>query len=204
MDDRTGPAVHVRHNLEGLTTIFPPAYLLSFVNNDATEPLDNPPDLQLFTRSRMPGILGLNYRARDLTSDDRTGLSQEIATWKTIRDTLRDASGTLLTGQAQATDGPSWDSLEELAPASGSVIIFAFQNDPGVARTVVRPNGLQSATTYAATTVDGTSIGSATGADLMTDGIEINNSPTSQAHVLWLQPQLAGQAAGTVPRRQRR
>ena len=29
MDDRTQPSAHVRHNLEGLSTVFPPAYLLS-------------------------------------------------------------------------------------------------------------------------------------------------------------------------------
>jgi alpha-galactosidase len=29
MDDRTAPSVHVRHNLEGLSVVFPPAYLLS-------------------------------------------------------------------------------------------------------------------------------------------------------------------------------
>jgi hypothetical protein len=33
MDDRTAPSVHVRHNLEGLATAFPPAYLLSFVTS---------------------------------------------------------------------------------------------------------------------------------------------------------------------------
>ena len=39
MDDHTAPSVHVRHNLEGLSTVFPPAYLLSFVTDHITEPL---------------------------------------------------------------------------------------------------------------------------------------------------------------------
>jgi len=31
MDDTSGPSTRVRHNLEGLNAVFPPAYLLSFV-----------------------------------------------------------------------------------------------------------------------------------------------------------------------------
>ena len=31
MDDRSSSAPHVRHNLEGLSTIMPPSTLLSFV-----------------------------------------------------------------------------------------------------------------------------------------------------------------------------
>jgi hypothetical protein len=96
-----------------------------------------------------------------------------------------------------------WDGLEELAPTSGSVIIFAYQNDPGVSRVVVRPGGLQSDATYTATTVDGTPVGSATGADLMTDGLEIDTSPASAAHVLLLQPQTTSQSTMTPLRPKR-
>ena len=36
MDDRTSPSAHVRHNLQGLTTFLPPAYLLSYLIGHAT------------------------------------------------------------------------------------------------------------------------------------------------------------------------
>ena len=39
MDDRTVPSVHVRHNLEGLSEIFPPSYLLSYAMPSAEEPM---------------------------------------------------------------------------------------------------------------------------------------------------------------------
>jgi alpha-galactosidase len=197
MDDRSGPAAHVRHNLQGLTMVFPPAYLLSFVNNDAAEPLANPPDLQLYARSRMPGVLGLNYRVADLTTADRAGISQELSVYKTFRDTVRDASGMLLTDQARTTNGPAWDSLEEFVASSGQVVVFAYQNDPGVSRLTVVPTGLETGATYAVTTANGTSLGSATGADLTTNGIEINGSPVSAAHVLLLRPQVEGDAPET-------
>ena len=34
MDDRTTPSVKVRHNIQGLSALFPPAYLLSFAMAD--------------------------------------------------------------------------------------------------------------------------------------------------------------------------
>src|SRR5207237_6367330 len=46
MDDRTAPSVHVRHNIEGLSAVFPPAYLLSFVTDQDAEPLHDAPDLR--------------------------------------------------------------------------------------------------------------------------------------------------------------
>ena len=188
MDDRTSPAVHVRHNLEGLMTFFPPAYLLSIVLNDGNEPLADPPDLPLYMRSRMPGILGLTYLAANLTETDQDGIAHEIAVYKTLRDTVRDASGTLLTDQAARVDGPAWDGLQEVASTSGNVIIFAFQNDTAVPTVMLRPSGLESRTVYTMITAEGMLVGSATGAQLMADGIEIEGSPESAAHVLLLQP----------------
>jgi alpha-galactosidase len=188
MDDNSRPAEHVRHNLEGLTTFFPPGYLLSFVEDKAPEPLVNPPDLPLFTRSRMPGILGLTYLADRLTDTALAALSQEIGIYKTFRATVTTASGMLLTPQTLPTNGPGWDSLEELDAVSGNVIIFAFQNDRSAASVTVLPVGLQAGAAYNVFTADGTSIGGANGSDLLTNGIAIVSSPASAAHVLLLQP----------------
>ena len=47
MDDRTSPSSHVRHNLEGLTFAFPPAYLLSFLIDADGEPIAGAEDLPL-------------------------------------------------------------------------------------------------------------------------------------------------------------
>ena len=78
MDDLTSPSSHVRHNLEGLASAFPPAYLLSFVIDTGDEPLAGG-DLPQIVRSRTPGILGLTYRIDDLDDDVRAGLTAEIA-----------------------------------------------------------------------------------------------------------------------------
>jgi alpha-galactosidase len=187
MDDRTSPARHVRRNLEGLMTFFPPAYLLSFVLNDEERIVDSP-DLGLFLRSRMPGILGLTYRSEELTESDRDRLASEIAIYKRLRDVVRGASGSLLTDQVEPEGGPAWDALQEVDRESGDAIIFAFQNDGAVSGVVVRPRQLEPATEYAIATLDGEPLTTATGAELMADGIDIPESFESAARVLLLRP----------------
>jgi alpha-galactosidase len=196
MDDRTSPAAHVRHNLEGLMTWFPPAYLLSFVLND-NEPIVESPDLGLFLRSRMPGILGLTYRSHHLTESDRDRLAAEIRLSKTLREISRNASGTLLTEQAAPENGPAWDGLQHLDTSSGTVILFAFQNDRAVPDVVLQPRRLAPDTVYLVTTPDGEVLASATGARLM-EGVPIEESSESSARILILRP-----AAGENPARRR-
>ena len=187
MDDRTSPAVHVRHNLQGLMTFFPPAYLLSFVLNDS-EPIADSPDLGLFLRSRMPGILGLTYRAAELTEDDRDGLAGEIATYKTLRGITTGASGALLTDQASPDGGPPWDVVQEIRADTAEGVIFAFHNDDAIPGVLVQPRGLEPATVYSVTDLHSGSSRTATGAALMADGIDIMKSFESAAHVLVLRP----------------
>jgi alpha-galactosidase len=185
MDDQTGPAAHVRHNLEGLGTIFPPAYLLSFVVGQDAEPLHDAPDLSLYFRSRM-GVLGLCFLIEDLSEGDVAGMSQEIAIYKTVRPTLSVASAVLLTQQASVTDSPAWDVLQTTAPGSNALVVYAYQNDPGTDRINVKPADLQLATTYDVNSVDTGYLGTATGADILANGIDVIESPNSAAHILTL------------------
>ncbi len=187
MDDRTSPAVHVRHNLEGLLTFFPPAYLLSFVLNDA-EPIVDSPDLALFLRSRMPGILGLTYRSAELTESDRDRLAQEIGVYKDLRDVIANASAALLTDQAAPENGPPWDVVQEVRHDSPEAVIFAFQNDRGVESIAVQPRRLDPNVIFDVMTQEGELLRTATGAELMEGGLDIDASFESAARVLRLRP----------------
>ena len=186
MDDRTAPSVHVRHNLEGLSAVFPPAYLLSFVTDHAGEPLHDSPDLPLYVRSRMAGALGLCFRSANLSDDDLAQLSSEISTYKDLRSTLSVAAGALLTGQAAQSDSPAWDVLQAAAPGASSLVVYAYQTDPSTDQVSVKPAGLDPAATYAVTSVDTGVLGTAKGSDLMTDGIDVLASPATAAHILML------------------
>jgi hypothetical protein len=188
MDDLTAPSDHVRHNVEGLSLAFPPSYLLSFVIDSAQESLYDP-DLPLVVRSRMPGALGLTYRSSELDEDLRARLTAEVARYKLLRDTIAQSSAALLTAQAPVQqDG--WDIVQELADDRRNLIIFAYKNDSDDGATIVRPQGLDPATIYSVQSIDHGELGSATGADLMVDGVELVHSPAgSRAHLIVISAQ---------------
>src|SRR5262245_26492403 len=184
MDDRTAPSAHVRHNVEGLSVVFPPAYLLSFVTNHDTEPLHESPDMSLYVRSRMAAALGLCFRGEELSESDVASLTHEIEIYKNVRSTIGTASASLLTEQVTLDFGPAWDVLQETSSTDQRVLIHAFQSDMGVDRIIVKPKGLDPATIYQVQSVDTGNLGEATGAELMTDGIDIRQSPNTAAHLL--------------------
>ena len=184
MDDRTAPSVHVRHNLEGLATVFPPGYLLSFVIDHEGEPIHDAPDMSLYVRSRMGGSLGLCFLTGELSEGDAAEISHEIDIYKSVRATLSVASGALLTAQAAASAGPEWDVLQAAAPDGAAVVVYAYQSDEGPDRFNVRPAELQAAMTYLVQSIDLGELGTATGRDLMANGVELLGSPNTAAHIL--------------------
>jgi alpha-galactosidase len=198
MDDRTSPSSHVRHNLEGLSFAFPPGYLLSFAKDDEGETIVAGPGLPFILRSRMPGILGLSYRTDTLGDDTAADIAAEITRYKTVRDIVADANGTLLSAQAPAEEN-GWDVLQELSPDAVQGIIFAFKetNDDGTI--LVRPRGLLPDASYDVESFDTGPIGSATGEALMRDGLEIIHAGGLRAHVLVLRA--AGRPTGAKARR---
>lgn len=189
MDDRSAPSVHVRHNIEGLSAMFPPAYLLSFVMDHEDEPLHQASDFPLYFRSRMTGVLGLSFRTGEFGESDRSQMAREIDIYTTNRDSLRAGAGTLLTPQADINGGPAWDAFQENAPGGRTSVISAFQCGAAARAIIIKPLGLQSRSTYEVRSVDGGVIGIATGAALMADGIELIESPSTAAHILILRRQ---------------
>jgi len=191
MSDRTKPSVHVRHNLQGLSAVFPPAYLLSFVIDHDGEPLHRAADMSLYFRSRMQGALGLSFKNEGFSEGDLTTMANEIRIYKAMRGTIGAASASLLSLQAQTTNGPAWDVLQELVSGAEQLIVNAVQSDVGVQRINVKPTGLRPERTYEVHSVESGLLGTATGADLLANGIDLFQSPTSAAHVLIIKAQAA-------------
>ena len=184
MDDRTAPSVHVRHNLQGLSAVFPPAYLLSFVTDHDSEPLHDAPDLSLYFRSRMGGALGLCFRSDSFSEGEHANMAHEIDIYKATRSTVSVAAASLLTTQAEPANGPAWDVLQESTAARDLVVISAVQADSGQSAINIKPRGLQPGTTYQVQSVDTGILGTATGRALMSGGIDVLQSPNSAAHIL--------------------
>jgi alpha-galactosidase len=189
MDDRSVPSVHVRHNIEGLSAAFPPAYLLSFVMDYRDESLHSASDMPLYFRSRMTGALGLCFRTGEFDESDLVQMTSQIDTYKAIRRNLRLAAGALLTPQADSIRGPAWDVLQTIPPGNRDwIIIGAFQWDEAETEITVRPVALRPLAIYEVWSVDTGLLGSGTGADLMETGIDIIASPRSAAHLLLIKP----------------
>jgi hypothetical protein len=74
--------------------------------------------------------------------------------------------------------------LQETASDGRQALLCAFQSDQSVDRITIRPTGLDPAVTYLVQSVDTGGLGGATGAVLMTDGIEVRQSPNTAAHIL--------------------
>jgi alpha-galactosidase len=188
MDDRTTPSAKVRHNIQGLTRLFPPAYLLSFVMHDAGETLHGAPDLPLIFRSRMAAILGLCFRTGEFEGEEREAVAAEIAAWKNLRGSLSAAAGALLTPQAALRNGPAWDVFQTRPSGREPTVMWAFQSDTGVPDIIARPVALRPQMMYEVRSLDVGPLGILSGAELMADGIGIVTSPYSAAHVIVLTP----------------
>jgi alpha-galactosidase len=189
MDDRSAPSVHVRHIVEGLGVVFPPAYLLSFVMHHDEEPINDASDLSLFFRTRMTGVLGLCFPTREFDASAAAQITREIQIYKELRDSLGAAAGTLLNEQAAVVDGPAWDVFQSASPGGGTVVLSAIQWDDAVDEHLVTPVGLRPDATYDVESVDTGVLGTATGAELMADGITVVQSPDTAAHILILRRQ---------------
>ena len=112
-------------------------------------------------------------------------MAHEIGIYKAARFTISVAAGSLLTKQAAPEGGPSWDVLQESTAAHDQLVLSAVQSDTGVEMINIKPMDLQPATTYSEVHSVYTGIlGTATGAALMADGIDVQESPNSAAHIL--------------------
>jgi alpha-galactosidase len=198
MDDVTAPSSHVRHNLEGLGSIFPPAYLLSFVTNGEFESLLDGSDRTLEFRSRMPGMVGLTWRSSEFDDEALDEIAAEIAVAKAIRGAVPAAASFMLTDQARSDGGGDFDAMQLFSPSAKTSAVFVYASD-GLDWFTVRLKGLEPETRYLVSTVWGEELAEATGAELMTTGIEIINSSDSGAQVVLVTPRADAPAASPRP-----
>jgi alpha-galactosidase len=184
MDDRTSPSAHVRHNLQGLTTFLPPAYLLSYLLHDATEPMHEATDLALYARSRMPGVFGLSFPPESLDERDIERLRVETDRWKALRSVQQTASAVLVSPQVLGPESGSWDGTLLVSPGMDQAVLYAFQNDGDVEGVNMHLRGLDRAFEYVVRSDREGDLGVMSGASLMDDGIELFEAESTVAHLL--------------------
>ena len=188
MDDLSAPSEHVRHNIEGLSLAFPPAYLLSFVIDGGDETITGG-DLPFIARSRMPAALGVTYRYSDLDPDTTLALATQIAQYKTFRDTVARSAGLLLTTQVPVEED-GWDVIQEVTDDRRNALVFGFKSDAEAGSIVVHLHSLAPDAVYDVRSLDNGELGTATGSEIMRDGVQLNHSGDgSRAHLLLLSAQ---------------
>jgi alpha-galactosidase len=184
MDDITAPSAHVRHNLQGLGTVFPPAYLLSFVIDHADEPIHGAADMPLYFRSRMGGILGITLRGEEFGEEDIKHMMHEVSLAKEIRAWAPDAAMMMLTSQVDAAGSDGWDAIQLVSPSTGASVLLAFAGPGAADSTVVKLKAFDPGTRYVVSTVGGRHIAEAPGTDLLDEGIRIAKRRGSSASLV--------------------
>jgi alpha-galactosidase len=184
MDDRTSPSAHVRHNLQGLTTFLPPAYLLSYLLHDATEPMHEATDLGLYARSRMPGVFGLSFPPDSLDERDIERVRAEVDRWKALRGLQQTASAVLVSPQVLGPQSGPWDGTLLVSPGMDQAVLYAFQNDGEVEGVNMHMRGLQRTFEYVVRSDREGELGVMTGASLMDDGLDLFEAESTAAHLL--------------------
>ena len=184
MDDRTSPSAHVRHNLQGLTTFLPPAYLLSYLLHDATEPMHDAADMGLYAASRMPGVFGLSFPPDSLDERDLEHVRAETDRWKSLRALQQTASAVLVSPQVLGPQSGPWDGTLLVSPGLDQAVLYAFQNDGEVAGVNMHMRGLDRAFEYVVVSDREGQLGVMTGADLMDDGLDLFSAESTGAHLL--------------------
>jgi alpha-galactosidase len=184
VDDRTSPSAHVRHNLQGLSTFLPPAYLLSYLLHDATEPMHDAADMTLYAASRMPGVFGLSFPPESLDERDIEHVRAETDRWKSLRSLQQTASAALVSPQVLGPQSGPWDGTLLVSPGMDQAVLYAFQDDGEVSGVNLHLRGLDRTFEYDVISDREGQLGVMTGASLMDDGIDLFAAESTGAHLV--------------------
>ncbi len=132
----------------------------------------------------MPGVLGLCFRSADFSEVDTELIKAEVAAYKSIRPLTRRASPVLLTDQVQVDATTGWDAIEFVS--GSNVVLFAYRSADATEQATLHLKGLSREATYEISSYQEGPLATATGAQLMDDGIQLDTTPGSMSHLLIL------------------
>jgi Glycosyl hydrolase family 36 C-terminal domain len=170
------------------------------VTNGEFESIRDGGERTLEFRSRMPGMLGLTWRSHEFDDEDLDEIAAEVATAKAIRGAVPAAASFMLTDQARPDSSGAFDAMQLYSPAARTSAVFVYASD-GLDWFTVRLKGLEPETRYLISTVWGEELAEATGAELMTKGVDIINSSDSGAQVVLFTPRAAEASQASTIRR---
>lgn len=187
LDDRTAPSDRVRHAVEGLISLLPSPYLLSLETTPIEVMSDaHVGDVPYVFRSRMLGVPGISWPLNDMDDGTLGGAASEVAIYKRLRPIQQAGVATLVSPQVLGAGWTGWDAVQYVVPGNREAALLAYSSVDAPATTIVRFRGLTPTATYTIESADAGVLGSASGAALMTAGVELEASGESAAHVIFL------------------
>lgn len=184
MDDESAPSEHVRHNLEGLSALFPSEYLLSFVMDHPDEPIHGATDPAYTFRSRLPGVLGMSLRGAEFGDADLAAMKREIELAKELRGIVFNPTTLLLTSQVPDAGSVQWDAVQVLSDDVRVSALLTYSAQGSADRTTIRLRDLLPDAHYVVRTLRGTRLGEATGDELMQSGLGVPRRTASAANLI--------------------
>jgi len=135
----------------------------------------------------MAGVLGISFPVSGMDEGMQASVGKQFALYKLIRQVLTE--GALVPLTPQVTEFPEapwsgWDAVELLLPRTGEAVVLAFDTPDAPPSIVVKPQGLWRASLYDVESADYGLLGTVSGADLATQGVEVPASSISRGHVL--------------------
>jgi alpha-galactosidase len=182
LNDASEPHYRTRFHTAGASYYYPPEMLNAWVTESEHENVNRQdlPDAvwRAVIRSRMIGAIGFSCQLTTWSDRTRAVAGEEIALYKReIRPLLKTGAVYHLLPQPvipsrQLLTPDSWEAYQLRSADGTKSVVFGFRNACPAASIVVHPKGLAPDTTYDVAMEDGTTV-TATGADLMTTGIQL-------------------------------
>ena len=197
LDGRSHLAVRARAPQPPGAVDVPPACLSAVVRDrpHATSRCATAPDMKTYARSRMPGMLGVSFRAGELERGRRSQRCCARSRCVEGQPRLeRAASAVLLTAQANGPTSPGLGRARADLAGARPRLALRVSERPRQPGRHHRLRGLDTGASYGIRTSDGETLGTATGSALMTRGVRVPASPDSASQVLELVPAAAAVA----------
>jgi alpha-galactosidase len=191
VNDATEPSHRVRFHLAGLSYMYPPEVLNTWVSESDLENLNGRvlprATLQSIFRSRMLGAMGISCRMVEWLPATRQVMGEAIAEYKALRPLLRAGRIYHLLPQPRI-ESPrlatpdAWEAYQFFDPATARGVVLVFRGVATDAARSIPLKGLGADQHYKLEASDGT-VYQGSGAALMTDGLPCSLLPLTSE--LW-------------------
>lgn len=146
-----------------------------------------PTSVDFAARVAMPGMFGLSGDLASLSPAQLARLGQHVAFYKQWRTFIADAVAHLLTPPRPLEDGAGWAAIQLQGSKDGASLLFVYRLNDAASKQRFSLRTLNAARRYALAT-DERALGTATGKQLMDEGVVVDIPTANGAQVIIVTP----------------